>query len=49
MTKKNTKIIVGTIVESMEVAIGIMQGEIGELKEEFTSVKECLQQIIHNQ
>ena len=45
MTKKNTEISVGTMVESMEEAIGVTQGEIGELKGEFTSLKECLQQI----
>ena len=49
MTKKNAKICVGTRVESMEEAIGIMQGEIGELNGEFTSLKECLQKILQNQ
>ena len=49
MTKKNAEINVGTRVESMEEAIGIMQGEIGELNGGFTSMKECLQQILQNQ
>ena len=47
--KKNAEITVGTKVESMEEAIGVMQGEIVELKGEFTNRKECLQQILQNQ
>ena len=49
MTKKNTKTSVGSRMDSTEEVVGMLHGELGELKGEMTNLKEYLQQILKNQ
>ena len=49
MTKENTKTNVGSRMDSMEEVVGMLNGELGELKGEIANLKEYLQQILKNQ
>ena len=48
MTKKNTETSVGSQMDSMEEVVGMLHGELGELKGEMANLKEYLQQILKN-